>query len=262
MPVPRAPARAARSSCAPLVLRSIAVAHPLGRAVGGGGQRPSPPRSEQRHQLRAVESGRRAARRRPPRGRRRTRVRSSSTMRGWSVTAAPTSPTRAACGGISASTRSGATGAHAAVGRPPHHAVGAAARAAALRLDEEHRAQLGVRREDLRARRQPVVVGLGDRGQRSPSGPGRRSRACARARSQQRARGAARRQRIAAATWISSSASPMHDHVGEGRERHRVGEGERPAAHHQRVPRRRAPRASRGMPARSSISNRPASSSS
>ena len=38
-----------------------------------------------------------------------TSVRTSSTMRGWSVTAAPTSPTRRASSGSSSSTRSGST---------------------------------------------------------------------------------------------------------------------------------------------------------
>ena len=54
---------------------------------------------------------------------------------------------------------------HAAVRRPPHHAVRAAAVAAALRLDQEHVGELGVRRPDLRIRGQVVVGGGGDRGQ-------------------------------------------------------------------------------------------------
>ena len=51
----------------------------------------------------------------------------------------------------------GWNGAHAAVGGPAHHAVGAAARAAALRLDEEHRAQLGVGGQDLGAGGEAIV---------------------------------------------------------------------------------------------------------
>jgi len=39
--------------------------------------------------------------------------------------------------------------AHATVGRPAHHAVGAGSAAAARRLDEKHVRQLGVRRDDL-----------------------------------------------------------------------------------------------------------------
>ena len=53
--------------------------------------------------------------------------------------------------------------AHAAVGGAPHHAVGAAARAPALGLDEEHVGELGVRRADRRVRGQHRVVLRADR---------------------------------------------------------------------------------------------------
>ena len=54
--------------------------------------------------------------------------------------------------------------AHAAVGRATHHAVGAAAVAAALGLDEEHVRELGVRRADLRVGGEQGIVGGGHRG--------------------------------------------------------------------------------------------------
>ena len=61
------------------------------------------------------------------------------------MTAAPTRPTRRASGGNAGEHPLRGRQAHASVGRPPHHAVGAAAVAAALGFDEEHVAQLGVR---------------------------------------------------------------------------------------------------------------------
>ncbi len=99
-------------------------------------------------------------------------------MRGWSVTAAPTSPTRRAVGGHELQDPLGRDGAHPAVGGPAHHAVVAAPAAAPLRLDEEHRRQLGVGGEDLRAGRQPARRRPGRRGatRRPARAPG--TRAC------------------------------------------------------------------------------------
>ena len=81
-----------------VVLRSSAVAQPFGGPVGGGGQRRGRRRAKAAPPARRVETvgaQRGDAHLRPAS----TRVRTSSTMRGWSVTAAPTRPTRAACVG-------------------------------------------------------------------------------------------------------------------------------------------------------------------
>ena len=126
------------------------------------------------------------------------------------MTAAPTSPTRRAPSGIPAMIVGAVDDAHAAVGRAPHHAVRAAARAAARRLGHEHVGELGVRRRDHRARGQQRVVGLrrpAARARRasaagsSPARPASARRAGARDRSRRRAR-------ACTSSTISSSPSP------------------------------------------------------
>ncbi len=124
--------------------------------------------------------------------------------------------------------------AHAAVGRPPHHAVGAAARAAARRLGHEHRRQLGVRRQDLRARRQKLVRRGHHRRHRvaialrhveaGTAGQGRHHRVAAPVRPHRLDQLERRLLRLA-----------QGDHVAERGQRHRVGERQRTAGRHHRV---------------------------
>ena len=199
--------------------------------------------------------------------------RPASTMRrrisgrpGWSVTAAPTRPTRRASSGISAITRAGLDQAHAAVGRAAHHAVGAAARAAALGLDQEHVATARCAACGSASRRAGCVVGRrGDRRAGARRGAtARRSRGARPGRASSAARSGSSRT-ASTSSAISSSASPMSDHVGERAGRQRVREGQRAADDDQRdaaAARGALARRSAGMPARSRQSTRPASSSS
>jgi hypothetical protein len=156
MPWARA-SSAARSRCLTLAWRS-SEARRRSRAVHRGGERAVAAALEGADEAVGEPVG--AQRREADAHARGRRGRSTiSTMRGWSLTAAPTSPTFFASGGP----RRGSLHrreAHPAVGALAHHAVGAAPRAAALGLHQEHVRQLRVGRHDLRVGRElGLVVG-------------------------------------------------------------------------------------------------------
>ena len=130
----------------------------------------------------------------------------------------------------------GRDGAHAPVGRSPHHAVGAAARAAPLGLDQKHRPQLGVRGHDLGAGGKPVIVGLGHRLERLAR-PGQQRCVEAGARVQPRQQLVARQPRGQGVEQLVNQllALAEHEQVREWGQRDRVREGKRPAADDQRL---------------------------
>ena len=103
-------------------------------------------------------------------------------------------------------------------------------------------------RDDLRARRQPRVRRLGDVVAR-PAAPGHpEAGACAPGAPAARPRSQGGRRVQQLVDELLGLA--LHEHVDEGLERVGVGEGQRPAGDHQRVARRRAPRAAAaGRPA-------------
>ncbi len=122
---------------------------------------------------------------------------------------------------------------HAAVRRSAHHAVRAAARASSFGFDQKHRAKLGVRRDDLRTRRQPAVVGLGDH--TASRRPARNVKS--------RERSERVEQNVPARTSVERVQQfvdrvlcfAKHEHVDERLERRRIRERERPAGNDQRM---------------------------
>ena len=150
-------------------------------------------------------------------------------------------------------------GAHPTVGGAAHDAVVAAPAAAALGLDEKHALELGMRREDLRARRKPAVVGPSNV-EGVPAAAGYPK---------------ARDSREVGQEWVTLGEGleglkqrvhqllrfALDENVDEGFQRCGVGKGEWPSRHHQGVTVVRSSD-SNGSPARDSMLRSPGSSSS
>ena len=158
----------------------------------------------------------------------------TSVISGWSVVAAPTRPTFFASSGINDRMPVLLDDAHAVVRGTAHHAIRAAAVAAALGLDQEHVAELGVWRDDLREGGEGGGVRLVD-GRQDVAVHARHEHVRL---TRQATHGAVLRIRAEdhVECCVHRLVGLAHDHrIDERGERQRIAEGQRPAREDERV---------------------------